>query len=117
MRDVTVDRGSPIKSTQFLHDIGLILCLEEDRNFLRVYDMELREKLEDRISLGTGWHQHIVAFVFGEDTLVIIGSLKEVVFYGYERRKFEVIAKTSLLTQPISLYYLPLHKMFVTCDS
>lgn len=28
-----------------------------------------------------------------------------------------MIAKTSVLAQPVSLYYLPLHKMFVTCDS
>lgn len=83
VKDLTVDRGSMIKQTQFVKEIGVVLCLEEDRGFVRVYDTELREKQADRIHIGVGWQQHIVAFAFGEDTLVVIGSLKEIAFYGY----------------------------------
>lgn len=45
-----------------------------------------------------------------------MGSVKDVTFYSTEKNRFEEVAKSSVLTQPTSIWYLPRHKMFVVCD-
>lgn len=76
----------------------------------------MKERMQKRLQIGTGWQQHIVSYAFGEELLVVVGSLKDLTFYSTEKSRFEEVAKSTVLTQPTSVWYLPKHAMFVTCD-
>jgi hypothetical protein len=83
IKDITSDRGSPIKQVEFIERFNLILCLDDERDFIRMYGGDdLKERINERIYIKTGGQQYIVSYAFGDDTLIVVGSLKDIIFYS-----------------------------------